>query len=70
MLVKAKANHKPCNDLKPPLTESIVSDEITNEKSNEAAMKPNTNLGKRSQMIPTVGLLSFTVSDWLFVNVQ
>ena len=70
MLVKAKANHNPCNDLNPPFTESMVSEEITNEKRSEAAMKPNTNLGKRSQMIPTVGLLSFTVSDWLFVKVQ
>ncbi len=70
MLVKAKANQSPCKPLNPPFTQSFGSDEITNEKSNEAAMNPKTNLGKRSQIIPTVGLLSFTVSDWLFVTVQ
>lgn len=49
---KAKANQTVRNAFKHPLTCLRVSAGIRNEKINDAAIKPNTNLGNRSHITP------------------
>ena len=56
MLVKAKANQRPCRFFKLSFTPSLTSGAIRKEKIREAAIKPMTNLGKRSQITFKVGL--------------
>lgn len=67
ILVKAKANHNPCKFFNPSLTISLVSAERIKEKSREATINPMTNLGKRSQITPKVGLETSVWSDLLCV---
>ena len=70
MLVNARENQSPCNAFKSPLITSTVCGEITKEKSKEAPIKPRTNFGNLSQIIPRVGLDSKAVADVLLVYVQ
>ena len=63
MLVNAKANQIPCKFFKLSFMPSLSSGAIKNEKTREATIKPMTNLGKRSQITPKVGLDSTTSDD-------
>ncbi len=67
ILVKAKANQIPCKFFNPSLTASRASDVRKKEKSKEAAMKPMTNLGKRSQITFRVGLEAVASAPIFFV---
>jgi hypothetical protein len=57
ILVKAKANHNDCRFLRCPLSGAISPGCKKKEKNSETTTKPITNLGKRSQIILSVGFL-------------
>ncbi len=65
MQVKAKANQKPCILFSCGFTASVTSLLTRKEKITDTSIKPNTNLGKRSHIILSVGfscsLTSFLV---------
>src|SRR5690606_3430588 len=71
MLVNAKATQSPCTLFMLPLTACTVSGEIKKENNNDAATKPITNLGKRSQITPKVGFSGRLPSELVvWVRVQ
>src|SRR5688572_5395638 len=70
MLVKASTNQRVSMLFNPFLTGSIASGLNIKENTKEAARKPRTNFGKRSQSNPRVGLLTSAPSGALRVYVQ
>src|SRR5215218_3747976 len=70
MLVKARANHKPCKFFKLSFTPALVSGEIKKENKIEAPINPITNFGKRSQITFNVGLVFLSFAAACLVYVQ
>ena len=60
MQVKASANQKVWKPFKEPFTAATWPAFKMNEKTNDAAIKPSTNFGNRSQMALAEGRFSFS----------
>ena len=60
---KANANHTVRKPFKDGAILLTVAGAIKKENTNEAAIKPNTNLGKRSQTMPKLGLSVFANTE-------
>jgi len=66
MEVNARANQSPCIDLIVSMAGLFSFGLIIKEKSNDAPIKPKTNLGKRSHSSFALGLSAYLPSSIFF----